>query len=400
MGHRRHQRSGDLRNRRHHGNRDLRRTGATTFATVDAAGAAVWATVDTSGAATFATGATTGTTTFATVDTAGAAVWATVDTSGAAAVTAVETTGAAASTTTAGALATVETAAAGTVATFDSTGPARQAPQPERQQLRPWIPEPGRQGGSYHGGRRRPWIPPGAAACTTTAGACATVDTTGEVAGTDVGPPRLAAALTASSTPEGDAEEVSKDSGDEESEESAHAIDHQEPRSQAPTAIPKTASQRRTSRPVGRCPDPAGGRRAIAITSRLTPWNNSLDELVDLQQVPAVRRDYTSDRDLPTGSGRPRTYRRLADAERLVHLVVVDLSSSPEPCGSSGWRSITATQRPNAQATISGNSAAQNGPPWSPTRSVILTSAPAFRRASAHRAAFARKNGSRVPATR
>ena len=56
--------------------------------------------------------------------------------------------------------------------------------------------------------------------------------------------------------------------------------------------------------------------------------------------------------------------------------------------------------RPNAHATISGNSSCQNASPCDPTRSVMTTSAPASRSASAHRVAFSRKNGSSVPATR
>ena len=56
--------------------------------------------------------------------------------------------------------------------------------------------------------------------------------------------------------------------------------------------------------------------------------------------------------------------------------------------------------RPNAHATISGNSSRQNAPPCDPTRSFMTTSAPASRSASAHRVAFSRKNGSCVPATR
>src|SRR4029077_16190878 len=55
---------------------------------------------------------------------------------------------------------------------------------------------------------------------------------------------------------------------------------------------------------------------------------------------------------------------------------------------------------PNAHATISGNSSRQNAPPCDPARSVITTSAPASRSATAHRVAFSRKNGSSVPATR
>ena len=58
------------------------------------------------------------------------------------------------------------------------------------------------------------------------------------------------------------------------------------------------------------------------------------------------------------------------------------------------------SDEPNAQATMSGSSSRQNGPPWSPTRSVMTTSARASRSASAHRVAFSAKNGSNVPATR
>lgn len=54
----------------------------------------------------------------------------------------------------------------------------------------------------------------------------------------------------------------------------------------------------------------------------------------------------------------------------------------------------------NAQVTISGNSACQNGSPWSPIRSVIMTSALACLSATAHRVAFSRNQGSSVPATR
>src|SRR5215471_6352328 len=57
-------------------------------------------------------------------------------------------------------------------------------------------------------------------------------------------------------------------------------------------------------------------------------------------------------------------------------------------------------QRPNAHATISGNSCLQNASPCEPTRSFMTTSAPASRSASAHRVAFFRKNGSCLPATR
>lgn len=56
--------------------------------------------------------------------------------------------------------------------------------------------------------------------------------------------------------------------------------------------------------------------------------------------------------------------------------------------------------RPNAHATISGNSSRQNAPPCDPARSFMTTSASASRSASAHLIAFSRKNGSCVPATR
>src|ERR1700722_13229576 len=56
--------------------------------------------------------------------------------------------------------------------------------------------------------------------------------------------------------------------------------------------------------------------------------------------------------------------------------------------------------RPNAHATISGNSSPQNAPPCDPARSFMTTSAPAPRSASAHLLALPRKNGSCVPATR
>jgi low temperature requirement protein LtrA len=56
--------------------------------------------------------------------------------------------------------------------------------------------------------------------------------------------------------------------------------------------------------------------------------------------------------------------------------------------------------RPNAHITIDGNSCRQNAPPCDPARSVMTTSAPASRSATAHRAAFSWKNGSSVPATK
>jgi hypothetical protein len=65
----------------------------------------------------------------------------------------------------------------------------------------------------------------------------------------------------------------------------------------------------------------------------------------------------------------------------------------------SGCPTTAATQRPNAHATISGNSSFQNAPPWEPARSAVTTSAPAWRKAFAHLMAFPRKNGSSVPAT-
>ena len=51
-------------------------------------------------------------------------------------------------------------------------------------------------------------------------------------------------------------------------------------------------------------------------------------------------------------------------------------------------------RRPNAHATISGNSSRHIASPCDPTRSLITTSAPASRSAAAHRVAFSRKNGS------
>jgi Terminase small subunit len=56
--------------------------------------------------------------------------------------------------------------------------------------------------------------------------------------------------------------------------------------------------------------------------------------------------------------------------------------------------------RPNAHATISGNSSRQNAPPCDPVRSFMTTSASTSRSATAHLLAFSRKNGSCVPATR
>ena len=49
-------------------------------------------------------------------------------------------------------------------------------------------------------------------------------------------------------------------------------------------------------------------------------------------------------------------------------------------------------QGPNAESTIGGNSSFQNARPWEPARSVMTTSAPASRSASAHRLAMARRN--------
>jgi hypothetical protein len=57
-------------------------------------------------------------------------------------------------------------------------------------------------------------------------------------------------------------------------------------------------------------------------------------------------------------------------------------------------------QWPNAHATISGNSSFQNASPCPPSRSIMTTSAPFLRSATAQRVAFLRKNGSRVPATK
>jgi hypothetical protein len=59
-----------------------------------------------------------------------------------------------------------------------------------------------------------------------------------------------------------------------------------------------------------------------------------------------------------------------------------------------------ALHRPNAHATISENSARHSASPCEAARSLITTSAPASRSATAHRAALLRKNGSSVPATR
>jgi hypothetical protein len=62
-------------------------------------------------------------------------------------------------------------------------------------------------------------------------------------------------------------------------------------------------------------------------------------------------------------------------------------------------RRVPASQ-PKAHAVIRVNSSRQNGPPCSPARSYTTTSAPAPRSAFAHSVAFARKNGSSVPATK
>ena len=68
--------------------------------------------------------------------------------------------------------------------------------------------------------------------------------------------------------------------------------------------------------------------------------------------------------------------------------------------GRGGVRAGRRRQRPNTQATMSGSSARQNAPPCEPSRSVITTSAPASRSASAQRVAFSRNHGSSVPPTR
>lgn len=86
----------------------------------------------------------------------------------------------------------------------------------------------------------------------------------------------------------------------------------------------------------------------------------------------------------------------------------MNLSAS---CGLSAWSMASCTvgisggglgvyRGPIAHATMSGNSSRQNPPPCDPTRSVMTTSAPPSRSATAHRAAFPRKNDSSVPATR
>jgi hypothetical protein len=69
--------------------------------------------------------------------------------------------------------------------------------------------------------------------------------------------------------------------------------------------------------------------------------------------------------------------------------------------GSKTLASASATlHRPNAHATISGNSARHSSSPCEATRSLSTTSAPAPHSAAAHRVALPRKNGSSVPATR
>jgi hypothetical protein len=64
-----------------------------------------------------------------------------------------------------------------------------------------------------------------------------------------------------------------------------------------------------------------------------------------------------------------------------------------------GDRQSPCAQRPNAQATISGNASPQKSPPCGPTRSFMTTPPPALRSAFAHQIAFSRKNCSWVPAT-
>ena len=56
--------------------------------------------------------------------------------------------------------------------------------------------------------------------------------------------------------------------------------------------------------------------------------------------------------------------------------------------------------RPNAHATINGNSPRHSASPCDATRSLMTTSAPAPRSAAAQRDALSWKNGSKVPATR
>jgi hypothetical protein len=56
--------------------------------------------------------------------------------------------------------------------------------------------------------------------------------------------------------------------------------------------------------------------------------------------------------------------------------------------------------RPNAHRIIKGSSLRHISSLWPAGRSLITTSALASRNAAAHRVAFSRKNGSRVPATR
>jgi Thiamine pyrophosphate enzyme, central domain len=93
-------------------------------------------------------------------------------------------------------------------------------------------------------------------------------------------------------------------------------------------------------------------------------------------------------------------------AERLAAPIVKALlgkaavpDDSPYTTGSIGLLGTRPSQeamrhRPNAHATISGNSSRQNAPPCDPARSFMTTSASAPRSASAHLLAFSRKNGS------
>ena len=84
-----------------------------------------------------------------------------------------------------------------------------------------------------------------------------------------------------------------------------------------------------------------------------------------------------------------------ADGVAVVHLLT--------PGWGGVWTRLTATamlHRPNAHATIRGNSARHIASSCPATRSVMTTSAPASRSASAHRFALSRKKGSSVPATR
>ena len=61
---------------------------------------------------------------------------------------------------------------------------------------------------------------------------------------------------------------------------------------------------------------------------------------------------------------------------------------------------VVMRHRPNAHATISENSSRHIASSCDATRSLITTSAPALRSATAQRVALSRKNGSSVPATR